>query len=82
MKIPRWQDVYDELCDEEGTCPFSSNKLMQDEIDALRKALAKMGEDFEATIEYMNEGCICGRAPAPVLPVDPRLNKPVRKSKP
>ena len=79
MNIPRWQEVYEEMYDEEGRCPFSSNKIMQDEIDALRMALSKMGQDFEAAVEYMNEGCICGRAPAPVNPVDPRLLKPVKR---
>lgn len=33
----------------------------------------EISTNFEATVEYMNEGCVCGRAPAPKQPVDPRL---------
>lgn len=42
MIIPRWQERYEEDCEdsESGFSSWSSNKYMQDEIDALRKALA------------------------------------------
>lgn len=39
-----------------------------EEIERLQKCV----DDLNA---YMNEGCICGRAPAPVHPVDARLRK-------
>lgn len=41
----------------------------------LLEKLDKLTNDFEQTVLYMNEGCICGRAPKPVHPVDPRLLK-------
>lgn len=42
----------------------------------------RLAADLEATVEYMNEGCICGRAPQPKHPVDPRLlTKPKKKTK-
>lgn len=37
--VQTWQDAMEEYSDEEGNCPWSSNKLMQDEIDALRATL-------------------------------------------
>lgn len=55
-------------------------------LDAAREALQpenqritpardydKLASDFEAFVQYMDEGCVCGRAPKPVNPVDPRL---------
>lgn len=39
----------------------------------LIEQLERVTTDFEATVDYMNEGCICGRAPNPQHPVDPRL---------
>ena len=42
-------------------------------IADLEEKLAVMSRNFEATVEHMNEGCICGRAPEPKHPVDPRL---------
>lgn len=40
------------------------------ELEAQNK---KLSQDFASTVDHMNEGCICGRAPAPKKPVDPRL---------
>ncbi|MGY2429595.1 hypothetical protein [Pseudomonas tolaasii] len=45
------------------------------------RALITTAGDFESTVEHMNEGCVCGRAPAPKNPVDPRLlTKPKKKT--
>lgn len=35
-------------------------------------ACEKLAADFKATVDYMNEGCVCGRAPNPVHPGAPR----------
>lgn len=40
----------------------------------------RLAADFESTVEYMNEGCICGRAPAPKHAVDKRLLTKPRKA--
>lgn len=78
MTIRPWRELFEEDQDsnEDGLSSFSPDSYMQDEIDELRAALAKMSADFEATVEHMNDGCICGRAPAPKHPVDLRLLKP------
>ena len=44
-----------------------------DRIEELEDKLAARTRSLDETVEYMNEGCICGRAPAPKHPVDPRL---------
>lgn len=44
-------------------------------IAELEAKLAQLSADFQATVDHMNEGCICGRAPDPKHPVDPRLKR-------
>lgn len=54
---------------------------MADRNEELEEQLAERTRSLNETVEYMNEGCICGRAPAPKHPVDPRLSKPAPKAK-
>lgn len=51
----------------------SSVTALEQRIAELEAQNGKLTQDFASTVEYMNEGCICGRAPAPKHPVDPRL---------
>lgn len=41
----------------------------------------RLASALEATVEHMNDGCICGRAPEPKNPVDPRLLTKPKKVK-
>lgn len=39
----------------------------------------RLEADLQATVDYINDGCICGRAPSPKHPVDPRLLRRPKK---
>lgn len=58
---------------------FTSVEAAVAEWNSRHAAVAKLSADFESTVEYMNEGCICGRAPNPKHTIDARLQTKVRK---